>query len=815
MFFIILSLLIVSFSEAQQYQTLVEEPVGPGVIYKRITESIKPWSIQVLTVDLSNPYIDIETVKARDRLQGLEKTSSMALRNDSPGHYVVGAVNGDFFDNTGTPINAQISRGTLLRPPISPPTIAFTVNNLPAINRVSFHGAIHVNDAYQRIHSVNMTRNADEMVLYNTYRGNTTRTNKWGTEILIHPLQRWLVNDTLLCVVQAKQTQTGDMTIPQGRAVLSGHGSAGQFLSSHVDVGDTLRLWLGLRPGLPRLEEMVGGYVQLVKNGKNYVDTSYLNHNKPAFTYVRHPRTAIGYSADKQTLFLVTVDGRQRISAGMTLPELADFMISLGAHEALNLDGGGSTTMLVRNQVKNSPSDEGGERAVCNALLVVAETPPSPLVNITVAPDSFRVLAGQSVSLHATARDTFFNPVPLDFKELDITFDSSLGTLSGEGIFTAAVSCDSGYIWLSKDGLEDSAFVAVKSVETYTISPSLVVTDTMSTISFQTNVVDSDGEIHFLTPDYSVLDNHIGSINETGTFIPSGEGETAVVSRYLSYSDTARVKVQVGTDMLKIDAVESMNNWSFSQQNCDSNKTKISLSGHSVTSGQSALRLDYSYRYQQRNEYWLYLDTEQILFGIPDTLLMDVKLDGWTHRLYAFVETATREQFRLFPRPHPETVNAYNRVAVSLKPPPGSGGDKFIFPIKLTRIAIRLINDRIEDKLYSGTLFFDNLRASYPTKTHVASHDKEESIPHSLYLYQNYPNPFNEKTTILIESGRSQKIDLKVYDILGRNVVTLFSGILERGSNKFFFKAEELSSGVYFLTVDPPLVKPRKMVFAK
>jgi hypothetical protein len=126
-----------------------------------------------------------------------------------------------------------------------------------------------------------------------------------------------------------------------------------------------------------------------------------------------------------------------------------------------------------------------------------------------------------------------------------------------------------------------------------------------------------------------------------------------------------------------------------------------------------------------------------------------------------------------------------------------------------------LINDRIEDKLYSGTLFFDNLRASYPTKTHVASHDKEESIPHSLYLYQNYPNPFNEKTTILIESGRSQKIDLKVYDILGRNVVTLFSGILERGSNKFFFKAEELSSGVYFLTVDPPLVKPRKMVFAK
>jgi exopolysaccharide biosynthesis protein len=84
----------------------------------------------------------------------------------------------------------------------------------------------------------------------------------------------------------------------------------------------------------------------------------------------RAPRTAIGITAD-QRLLLVTVNGRQpHISVGMTLDELANLLIELGALEAMNLDGGGSTTMTVRNLVLNLPSD-GKERAVSNAIVVV------------------------------------------------------------------------------------------------------------------------------------------------------------------------------------------------------------------------------------------------------------------------------------------------------------------------------------------------------------------------------------------------------------------------------------------------------------
>ncbi|MBP1661735.1 MAG: hypothetical protein H6P95_2927 [Candidatus Aminicenantes bacterium] len=78
----------------------------------------------------------------------------------------------------------------------------------------------------------------------------------------------------------------------------------------------------------------------------------------------------MGVRADGR-IVLVAVDGRQpELSVGMTIAELAALLIELGAVEAVNMDGGGSTTMAVRGKVVNSPSDLTGERAVGDALLV-------------------------------------------------------------------------------------------------------------------------------------------------------------------------------------------------------------------------------------------------------------------------------------------------------------------------------------------------------------------------------------------------------------------------------------------------------------
>ena len=116
-------------------------------------------------------------------------------------------------------------------------------------------------------------------------------------------------------------------------------------------------------------QDIIGGAGLLIRDGRDIDDWSIETFNQ-GFAENRHPRTMIGTSADK-TIWLVTVDGRQpERSVGMTLVELRTLAKRLGLTNALNLDGGGSTTMWVQGEVINGPSDPTGPRKVSDALLV-------------------------------------------------------------------------------------------------------------------------------------------------------------------------------------------------------------------------------------------------------------------------------------------------------------------------------------------------------------------------------------------------------------------------------------------------------------
>jgi hypothetical protein len=139
---------------------------------------------------------------------------------------------------------------------------------------------------------------------------------------------------------------------------------------------------LNILPSVNKLKQMMGGHPIIVKDGI----TASMNPNY-AFVYNRHPRTAIGINQDTTKLFLVTVDGRQASSLGMNLYELADLMLQISVYQGINLDGGGSTTMVIRNEVVNSPSDASGERPVSNALLVVSKASLDTLTSLDITPE--------------------------------------------------------------------------------------------------------------------------------------------------------------------------------------------------------------------------------------------------------------------------------------------------------------------------------------------------------------------------------------------------------------------------------------------
>jgi exopolysaccharide biosynthesis protein len=117
-----------------------------------------------------------------------------------------------------------------------------------------------------------------------------------------------------------------------------------------------------------RVEDITNGVPQLIKNGKIEITWQQEKSSK-SFVETHHPRTAVAKLKNGKFL-MVTVDGRSKESGGISLPDLAAFLLELGATDAMNLDGGGSTTMFLDGKVVNKPSDLTGERAVGDAILV-------------------------------------------------------------------------------------------------------------------------------------------------------------------------------------------------------------------------------------------------------------------------------------------------------------------------------------------------------------------------------------------------------------------------------------------------------------
>jgi hypothetical protein len=193
----------------------------------------------------------------------------------------------------------------------------------------------------------------------------TTLTNTRGLEILVRG-----------GVVTELRDSAGSSIIPHDGVVLSCSGAGYDWAKANVREGMNVKIITeieALKPevqsGFQAAEDIVGGVSQLVENGQIAM-TWQREGAAEDFARGRHPRTAIAKLKNGR-LLLLAADGRQiGVSMGLTLQELAQMLVEMGAEYAINLDGGGSTTMVVNGTIVNKPSDPVGERPVSDALLV-------------------------------------------------------------------------------------------------------------------------------------------------------------------------------------------------------------------------------------------------------------------------------------------------------------------------------------------------------------------------------------------------------------------------------------------------------------
>jgi Phosphodiester glycosidase len=360
--------------------------IRPGVLHRAIRDPRGPWNIHVLEVDLRQPDLFFETARARDSLYGRETTSDMARRKTDSLVTVLAAVNADFFDlKTGESVNNQVAGGMVVRAVVPAyggageyrgvrSQIGFSREGRPILDRLVFDGRVFWRSgAVSAITGVNVIRLRTDLVLLNSYSGRIPRPDS------LRGRRAWLPlrvigrsGDTLLVLAGRTERGSGHVRPTNDAPVLLSINTPQLFDSLGTAEGDTLKVFLGFRPSSAGIRALVGGIPRLVRNSVSVVGApGALEGASEEFSEKRHPRTGIGFSRDSSMVYLVTVDGRQRESVGMSLEEFAQLMISLGVSEGLNLDGGGSTTMVIRGAIVNSPSDASGERPVANAVLLM------------------------------------------------------------------------------------------------------------------------------------------------------------------------------------------------------------------------------------------------------------------------------------------------------------------------------------------------------------------------------------------------------------------------------------------------------------
>ncbi len=766
LFALAVSFLSVSGLDAQVFfDTVSVRTVGPGMTHYHVIAPAIPWNIHILRVDLDNPYITLETVKANDRLASRETVRSMARRKTSLGHVAVGAVNGDFYAGDGSPITAQVAQGEIVHMPVSRPVVGFAAQNRPFAGNVSFSGTVILPDTMAVLHGVNKTRDTDQLILYNPYFGTQTGTNLYGTEVRVRPLTSWVVNDTVSCVVEAIESGIGNMGISSGRAVLSGHRVSGTMVLSRLQQNDTVRVVQKLNPSLPGITEVIGGYPKIVTGGALNVSDS-----------PREPRTSAGFSADSSVLYLFTVDGRQAgLSVGMTFEELANFMIQSGVHQGVNLDGGGSTTMIIRDEVMNSPSD-GSERLVSNALLVVSSAPSGPLENVAMIPRSARVFIRETAAFTLAGFDSLGNPAPVPPGVARYSCDPSIGTIdSVSGEFTAGSQQATGWVRVSFEGQRDSASVFVKTVSSVTISPRNIVADSVQTVQFQVQAIDIDGLVQELPLGdftWSSTDPAVGTVDTGGRFKGLSNGTTRIVVSFGAAVDSATVHVQLAHGYTILDSLESVGSYYVLGSNLDS--YSVMTVDSFATSGNRSVRIEYSFTGSATTISYIYLYTDKLLFGAPDSIIIDGLSFGHQHRMYYLVEDDNGEQFRLFGSSLLNPTGNVQQLRAPFVPNQEVvGGSEFHFPVRLKRIEVQLVYYRTAGVVYTGALYLDNLRVSYPVKVVTGVDETPGEVPGTFRLLPNFPNPFNPSTTISFSLPAEDRISLRVYDVRGRLVRTL------------------------------------------
>ena len=389
--------------------------ISRGVVYEenRMMTARGLLDVHVLLVDLFEPYITLGPAASEASL-GRRETTSRLLADSG----AIAGINADFFNTAGIysiHFGPMVNDGQLLALNANTnrwgnefATFFLDMNNNPFFRYMSAEMWVRIN--FTELVNVTAYNTIGSRLDYPMVVSRIGAECTSSVDARIPYVIKVVVENSIITYISAPGQTV--YTPESGFVILIPEVHHETYAWLRVGQVATLDITSDIRVDFSRISAAIGGGGLILAGGETVFDGAVAPTG-------RHPRSAIGVTADGQAVFM-TVDGRNH-SAGATHSELADLLRHYGVVDAMHFDGGGSSTMVARSpdgtySVVNSPSD-GGQRRVVNAFGVFDNSPVGEMTGIVLEMAEERAIFGVPLAAHVFGVDEFGNRINLNFSD--------------------------------------------------------------------------------------------------------------------------------------------------------------------------------------------------------------------------------------------------------------------------------------------------------------------------------------------------------------------------------------------------------------
>lgn len=798
-FFLIFSFLIISIcaraqeividGKSYKVDTVANFKAGPGVRYTAVEfKGAKRMNVFFLKVDATNPYITYKGALGRDSIYGGEQPSHVAARKSKEGEIYIAGTNSDFYHTTG-PVGLPLA-SNVIDHELATNTygsnfnrvFAFDENKTPYIGTLTYSGDLTIGNDNYSISHVNHSRGADEMVLFNRHNGKYTHTNPYGTEVLVKLLdgEAWGINKTMKLKVLSIEKNKGNMLIPQGYGVLSGHGKAATVLDK-LSVGDEVNIKLNITLNgniTSSFTNILGGdwRSEMLSNG--IVNTTQVWNEL-------HPRTAFGYSKDKKTVIHCVVDGRSSISAGATTKELAEIMLSAGAYDAMNLDGGGSSCLFLRDFGPMNKNSDGVERAVANGIYVISTAPTDNNIS-EIIPLKQKIRLPRYGIFKPTiyGYNKYGMLISKNVEGIKMTVDPSVGEITSDGSIFAS-GTQSGTVQISYGNIKTTLAVEILPEAQIKIKLDSVLLDNKTEYPIEVQSITEEGAMNIYSNalKWEVENPSICTV-KNGILKGIGNGKTQVIGSLGNFKDTIAVKIEIADAQYLMAKSFSDAQWEIKSSSNLKNITHQPTANGLETTFTYKRGRNMNISYHNDFEFYSLPDSFRITFNPGETSIKKMSLRLKENN--GGINTINQE-FSGFEK------NKDNTISLKLADLMTDPSDRGAYPVHFNFMQFHIDGAGMSESKQYGLeikeflLVYDGFTAGI-------------SNPKLISEVRVYPNPVkNGAAKVALNLGKDEKVRMDIVSVNGEILRTKSLGVVNH--DEITLPLNGLSPGMYLLRI--------------